>query len=143
MEKAQPTARPTSGPRTTFCGRSPIAPANAPTSTPTTTGPAPVSLPSAQPSGAISATLITMRDHSAGIWPGRCRARATASETASVSPPSTAPATMTDAPQPAVIDTPATAPMTLASPIDIGVALRADSSEATPTTYRWCQQRGR
>ena len=123
-------------PRTTFCGRSPITPASAPATTPTTTGPAPVSFPSAQPNGAISATLITMRDHNAGIWPGRCRARATASETASVRAPSTAPATMMDAPQPAVIDAPAIAPMTHARPIDIGFASRGDFSTATPKIYR-------
>ena len=47
---------------------------------PTATGPAPVSRPAAQPSGAASAALAAMRCHSAGISPGRCRARATASD---------------------------------------------------------------
>ena len=56
------------GPSTTFCGRTPSAPASgAGDRSPTATGPAPVSRPRAQPSGAASAALAAMRDHSAGI----------------------------------------------------------------------------
>src|SRR6266545_2997318 len=90
---------PTSGPSATFCGRSPRAPATAPAAAPTATGPAPVRRWAAHPSGAASAELVAMRCHSAGISPGRCRARATASEAPRPTAPATAPTAAAFAPR--------------------------------------------
>jgi hypothetical protein len=76
---AAPTAAPSTGPRATFCGRTPRVPPSSPVAVPTTTGPAGVSRPASQPSGATRAALVAMRANSGGISPGRWRARASRS----------------------------------------------------------------
>ena len=83
----------------------------------TGTGPVPVSRSAAQPSGAASAPLIRMRDHRAGISPGRCVARATASAAPSPAAPASAPMAAAARPRCAVSATPASPPITLAVPI--------------------------
>ena len=59
----RPIARPNSGPRATFWGRRPAAPATAPAPVATTIGPTGVSLPAAHPSGAAIVALERMRCH--------------------------------------------------------------------------------
>src|SRR5262249_55748359 len=81
---------------------------------PTVSGPAPLSRPAAQPAGAASAPLARMRDQSSGIWPGRCRARDTASAAPRRAAPAAAPRTAARAPRFPVSAAPATAPSTLA-----------------------------
>ena len=87
-----PTAAPNTGPASTFCGRTPSRPPSPPVTAPTATGPARPVRPAAQPSGATRAALVAIRCHSGGISPGRCRARATASDAASNPAPAAAPA---------------------------------------------------
>ncbi len=58
-----------------------------------------LSRPAAHPSGATSAALVAIRDHSGGISPGRCWARATASDAASTAAPATAPSPAARAPR--------------------------------------------
>src|SRR5687768_3874234 len=83
-----PTAAPTSGPRTTFCGRTPKSPASKPVAVPIRVGPALVVLPASQPSGAINAPVDRIRYHNGWIPIPRRRARATAlAPASSVAPP--------------------------------------------------------
>jgi hypothetical protein len=89
--KLPPTAAPTTGPSATFCGRNPNTPAAPPLTVPTASGPAPVIRPPTQLTGAVSAALATIRDHSSGISPGFWRARATASTAPRQTAPSIAP----------------------------------------------------
>ena len=71
--------------------------------------------PPAQPAGAASAPLARMRDHSSGIWPGRCRVRDTASAAPRKAAPAAAPRTAAiRAPRCPVSAAPAAAPSTLA-----------------------------
>ena len=88
---AEPTSAPTTGPIATFCGRRPSAPTAAPVTVPTTRGLARPRRSATQPSGAAMAALTAMRCHSAGISPGCCRARATASLAASPVAPTAVP----------------------------------------------------
>src|SRR5215472_17000983 len=109
----KPTAAPTTGPRATFCGRRPSAPAAVPAAVATGTVPAPAS-PATQPAGAASAPLIAIRAHSAGISLGRCRARATASTAPSPAAQPSAPSRARFPPRCPERARPAIAPMTLA-----------------------------
>src|SRR5215471_16079629 len=109
----RPTAAPTTGPRATFCGRRPSAPAAAPAAVATGTVPAPAS-PAIQPAGAASAPLIAIRAHSGGISLGRCWARATASTAPSPAAPPSAPSSARFPPRCPKRARPAIAPMTLA-----------------------------
>ena len=102
----------------------------------TGTGPTPASRSAAQPSGAATAPLAMIRDHSAGISPGRCRARATASTAASPAAPPSAPSTTARRPRCAASAAPASAPSTPAAPADPARPGPAASSEATQGTYR-------
>ena len=95
----RPTAAPNSGPSSTFCGRIPSRPPRVPVAAPTATGPAPVTRPAAHPSGATSAALVPIRAHNGGISPGRCQARATASQAPSAAAPATAPTLAARAPR--------------------------------------------
>src|SRR5437764_2524023 len=99
---------------------------------PTTSVPAPVNRPAAQPSGTASATLITIRAHSAGISPGRCRALATASLAPTPTAPTTAPSTVAPAPQRPATEAPASIPTTPATPTD---PARPPPSSDTPAIY--------
>ncbi len=111
-----PSARPNSGPRITLCGRRPTAPVTAPAAVATPTGPARVTRPAAQPSGAAIAALARMRCHSAGISPGRCRRRAIVSEAASTALPTTAATHRARLLAPAATVRPARPPTTLMKP---------------------------
>jgi len=71
LASVRPMAAPKTGPSTTFCGRTPSRPPSAPVAAPTVTGPALVSCPAAQPSGATNAALVAIRAHNGGISPGR------------------------------------------------------------------------
>ena len=68
--------------------------------------------PTAHPSGATSAALVAIRAHYGGISPGRCLARATASQAASATAPVTAPAPAVRAPRWPAKAAPAMPPMT-------------------------------
>ena len=129
--RPSPTAAPTTGPSRTFCGRSPSAPAAAPATVATGTGPAPVTWSAAQPSGAATAPLAMIRDHRAGISPGRCRARATASTAPSPAAPASAPRAAARGPRWAARAAPASAPIKLAAPICWARSGPAVSSLAT------------
>ncbi len=135
--RPSPISAPTTGPSRTFCGRNPMAPAAAPAAVATGTGPAPVSRSAAQPSGAASAPLARIRDHSAGISPGRCLARATASAAPRPAAPASAPTAAAARPRCAVSVAPATAPISPANPTC------CNRSFATKRTYRLTEQAGR
>ena len=107
---ARPAATPHTGPSATFWGRTPRTPPSVPVIPPIATGPAP-NRSAAQPSGATSAALAAIRDHSAGISPGACRARAAASVAARAAAPSAAPAATARGPRWAASAAPATAPI--------------------------------
>src|SRR5215203_3656655 len=84
----RPTAAPTSGPKITFCGRTPRSPASKPVAVPIRVGPALVILPASQPSGATNAPVDRIRYHNGWISIPRRRFRATAlAPTSSVAPP--------------------------------------------------------
>lgn len=87
---ATPTVAPTTGPSATFCGLSPIRPHAVPAATAMPSGPDPVDRAAAHANGAARAELNAIRCQSAGIWPGRWRARANASEVPSPTAPRTA-----------------------------------------------------
>ena len=112
-----PIAAPAAGPSRTFCGRRPSAPAAAPAAVATGSGPAPDRRLAAQPSGAARAPLMTMRDHRAGISPGRCVARASASAAPSPAAPASAPAAVAALPRREVRAAPASAPIAPATAI--------------------------
>ena len=83
-----PTAAPTSGPKMTFCGRTPRSPASKPVAVPIWVGPALVVLPASQPSGATNAPVDKIRYHNGWISIPRRPALATALAPASnVAPP--------------------------------------------------------
>ena len=109
------TARPTRGahqrPQRHLLRAEPERPGDRPGGRSDRDGASPSERPAAHPSGAASAALIAIRCHSAGISPGRCRARATASEAPRPTAPATAPAAAALAPLWPASDAPAKPPI--------------------------------
>ncbi len=120
---------------TTFWGRIPKVPPIAPVTAPTTVGPTGVTRSAAHPTGATKAALTAMRCHSAGISPGRWRARATASDAPSPAPPSNAPRPVARRLRCAVSAAPAIPPTTAEKPTAFARSPGAGRSEGTTETY--------
>src|SRR5258708_36010623 len=91
------------------------------------------------PAGAAIAPLATIRDHSAGIWPGRCLDLAIASTAATAPAPASAAAAIAFLPWCAVSAAPASAPIT---PAGTACRSRPAGSPAIRGTYRLPERRG-